>query len=45
MCFNVYKISQIQELPGASPPGLPLGLRPGPTEGLMAAPRPPALDI
>ena len=41
-CFNAYKISKTQELPGASPPGPPPGLCPGPTGGLKAAPRPPA---
>jgi hypothetical protein len=30
------------ELPGASSPGTSTGLRPGPTGGLKAAPRPPA---
>ncbi|XP_061190295.1 uncharacterized protein LOC133198180 [Saccostrea echinata] len=33
---------QIEELPGASPPGPPTGLRPGATGGLKAAPKPPA---
>jgi hypothetical protein len=35
-CFNAYKISKTQELPGASPPG--------PTGCLKAASRPPASD-
>jgi hypothetical protein len=36
-------ISKTRELPGASHPGPPTGLCPGPTGGLKAAPRPPAL--
>jgi hypothetical protein len=36
-------ISKTQELPRASPPGPPPGLCPGPTGGLKATPRPPAL--
>jgi hypothetical protein len=41
-CFKAYKISKIQELPGALPIGLPPGLRPGPTGGIRAAPIPPS---
>jgi hypothetical protein len=42
-CFKVYKISEIQELPGTSPPGSQsaLRLRPGPTGSLRAALTPP----
>jgi hypothetical protein len=40
--FKAYKISKIQELPGASPHGPPPGLRPEPSGCLKVAPRPPA---
>ena len=33
------------ELPGASPPGPPPGLCPGPAGGLTAPPRPPAVFL
>jgi len=36
--FRAYQIIRIQELPGASPPGPPPGLCPGPTRGLTHAP-------
>jgi hypothetical protein len=34
MCLKAYKISKIQELPGALPPGPPPGIRQGATGGL-----------
>jgi len=39
--FRAYQIIRIQELPGASPPGPPPGLCPGPATVLTQPPRPP----
>ena len=36
------ELPRIHQLPGASPPEPPPGLRPGPIGGLKAAPKPPA---